>query len=417
MIARSNGGRPAHPPPGSAVYVDTENLRDNDRAHDVIAQAIAGWPAVHPPVASLSLYVRADKVALWRIWAEASYPALAVRVRGVQHFSANRAKNSADLAITADAVADLITGQAAAVAVISNDSDFGALFVKVRELADAAGGAPAPFLWITAPDAGALSPEMERFVPALYRWDLSAAFPEPAPAPAPPDVPTLSAPPPPPLPAAARPALPSAPTTPAANPDANPDSDAIAQELIRRLPLGKFKVADAQKVIKNRWPQLPDADDTAKLGQFLLQEVWPLLEKRGVMMPRKSSPRTYEITQAAKDAITPAARPSPAPTAATARPSPAPTAAAASEPTPAQLAAAVAAAISDDLFSASEAQAAIRARWPGHPAASQTAQQFGIWFKSHLWPMMARYGVGIAKEKPRRYEMTPDARQRIAARA
>ena len=406
MIARSNGGRPAHPSPGSAVYVDTENLRDNDRAHDVIAQAIAGWPSVHPPVASLSLYVRADKVALWRIWAEASYPALAVRVRGVQHFSANRAKNSADLAITADAVADLITGQAAAVAVISNDSDFGALFVKVRELADAAGGAPAPFLWITAPEAGALSPEMERFVPALYRWDLSAAFPEPAPAPAAPDVPTVSAPPPPPLPEAARPALPSAPTTPAAKPGADPDSDAIAQELIRRLPLGKFKVADAQKVIKNRWSNLPDADDTAKLGQFLLKEVWPLLEKRGVMMPRRSSPRTYEITQAAKDAIAPAARPSPAPTPA-----------AASEPTPAQLAAAVAAAISDDLFSASEAQAAIRARWPGHPAASQTAQQFGIWFKSHLWPMMARHGASIVKEKPRRYEMTPDARQRIAARA
>ena len=416
MIARANGGRPAHPPPGSAVYVDTENLRDNDRAHDVIAQAIAGWPAVHPPVASLSLYVRADKVALWRIWAEASYPALAVRVRGVQHFSANRAKNSADLAITADAVADLITGQAAAVAVISNDSDFGALFVKVRELADAAGGAPAPFLWITAPDAGALSPEMERFVPALYRWDLSAAFPEPAPAPAAPDVPTVSAPPPPPLPAAARPALPSAPPTPAANPGANPDSDAIAQELIRQLPVGRFRASDAQKVIQRRWPHFLTVDNTSNTGQLLFNEVWPKLQKRGVSMLRKA-PRTYEITQAAKDAIAPPARPSPAPTAAPARPSPAPTATAASEPTPAQLAAAVAAAISDDLFSASEAQAAIRARWPGHPAASQTAQQFGIWFKSHLWPMMSRHGVGIAKEKPRRYEMTPDARQRIAARA
>ena len=99
------------------------------------------------------------------MWTEEAYPELQVRVRGVQHFSNHKAKNSADLAITADAVADLVTGQAAAVAVVSNDSDFGALFVKVRELARDAGLEQPPFLWVTSPDAGALSPEMERFIP------------------------------------------------------------------------------------------------------------------------------------------------------------------------------------------------------------------------------------------------------------
>ena len=304
----SNGSRPT---PGSAIYVDTENLRDNDRAQDVIAQAVARWPAAHPPVASLSLYVRSDKVALWQMWAEATYPTLAVRVRGVQHFSVHKAKNSADLAITADAVADLITGRAATVAVISNDSDFGALFVKVRELADAAGGAPAPFLWITAPDAGALSPEMERFIPALYRWDLASAAPEPtlttalpgAPASAP--VPTVSAPTPKPLPDAVHPpALPPAPqASPAASAAPEVSSADIAAELIRQLPLGRFRASDAQRVIKQRWPRHPALDSTSHIGQLLLNEIWPALRKYGVMMPRNNSPRAYEITQAAKDAI------------------------------------------------------------------------------------------------------------------
>ena len=107
------------------------------------------------------------------MWAEATYPNLRVRVRGVQHFTNNKAKNSADLAITADAVADLVTGQATAVAVVSNDSDFGALFVKVKELARSVGVEQTPFLWITSPEAGGLSPELERFIPDGLRWDLS----------------------------------------------------------------------------------------------------------------------------------------------------------------------------------------------------------------------------------------------------
>ena len=384
---------------------------------------------------SLSLYVRADKADLWRLWAETEYPGLQVRVRGVQHFSASiKAKNSADLAITADAVGDLIAGQAATVAVVSNDSDFGALFVKVRELAADNGvrDGGAPFLWITAPDAGLLSPEMEKFIPARYRWDLSVAGAGngigAAPAiPSAAAAPTVSKPAPKPLreagrPAAALPAAPApavpAPAVATAGDNATqPGSDAIAGELLRQLPVGRFKVADAQNVIQRRWPGLPVAGHKAKLGTYLLNEIWPILAEWGVEMPGRSSPRTYEITQAAKDAIAPAApaaTPAPppdrSPTAAT-------PAAAASEPTPEQLAAAVAAGIADDNFSASDAQAAIKARWPRYSPAAVIPQQFGVWFKNHLWPTMEQHGVAIAREKPRRYEMTPDARHRIIALA
>ena len=394
MTTNTNGNHPvaAAPSPGAAIYVDTENLRDSDHAQDVIAQTVADWPGP-PLLGSLSLYVRADKVAVWEMWAEESYPGLRVRVRGVQHFSNNRAKNSADLAITADAVGDLVTGQAAAVAVVSNDSDFGALFVKVKELARAAGLEQTPFLWITSPDAGGLSPEMERFIPDALRWDLSNALPAPESAPVVAEPPASR-----PLPKVSQPAA-----LPAGKPNANPDNETIAAELIQRLPVGKFKVTDAHDVFRELWPKHQAAAGPAQLGTFLLNEIWPILQKRGVLMTRKSSPRTYEVTQIAKDSIAkPAAKP-PRQSKAVA------------EPTPAQLAAIVAAGIPEDndVFGATAAQAAIKTGRPQHPAASYTAAQFGTWFAKQLWPVMEQHGVILAKEKPRRYEMTPDARHRL----
>ena len=399
MTTHSNGSHLAVPA-GSAIYVDTENLRESEHAQTVVAQVVANWPADRPPLSGLSLYVRADKAELWQLWAETEFPALQVRVRGVQHFSNHRAKNSADLAIVADAIADLITGRAGAVGVVSNDSDFGALFVKVRELAVQADTPDIPFLWITAPDAGSLSAEIEHFIPDRYRWDLLEVL-EPTPAPVTPP-PAISANPEPNrLPEAARPALPAAPAQVAIS------DEAVAEELLRRLPVGRFGASDAQKVVKNRWPKHPEvASDTAKFGQFLGKSLWPQLEKRGVTMPRKSSPRVYEITQAAKDSLAQAHSPADR-SAASARTSQA------DKATPEQLAATVAEGIADDIFKASDAQDALKGSRPQHPAASYTATQFGTWFAKQLWPIMERHGVTIAKEKPRRYEMTPDARHNL----
>ncbi len=392
MTLNNNGNHPIPTPPGAALYVDTENLRDSDHAQTVVDRVVANWPADRPPLSGLSLYVRADKTELWQLWAETEFPALRVRVRGVQHFSNHRAKNSADLAITADAVADLITGQAGAVAVVSNDSDFGALFVKVRELAMPADVPDIPFLWITAPDAGALSAEIEQFIPDRYRWDLSDALAVPTATP-PPAVSAKRTPNR--LPEATRPAL------PATHADASASNDVIADELIRRLPVGKFKVADAHGIFKDKWPAHPAATGPAQLGTFLLKEIWPIMQRRGVVMAKEKSPRTYEITPEAKDTIG----------------KPTATADRSAEATPEQLAAAVADGIADDIFKASDAQDALKGSRPQHPAASYTAAQFGTWFARQLWPIMERHGVTIAKEKPRRYEMTPDARHNLVALA
>lgn len=400
MTTHSNGSHLAVSA-GSSIYVDTENLRESDHAQTVVTQVVANWPADRPPLGGLSLYVRADKAELWHLWAETEFSALQVRVRGVQHFSNHRAKNSADLAIAADAIADLITGQAGAVAVVSNDSDFGALFVKVRELAVQAETPDIPFLWITAPDAGTLSAEIEQFIPDRYRWDLSAALTPPVLATPPPVV--SENPPPNRLPEAARPALAAGPAK------VSISEEAIAEELLRQLPVGRFGASDAQKVVKDRWPKHPEAaSDTAKFGQYLGKNLWPQLEKRGVTMPRKSSPRVYEITQAAKDTMAQSQA----------------NRSVASVPlgqadaaTPEKLAAIVAGGIADDIFKASDAQDSLKGSRPQHPAASYTATQFGTWFAKQLWPIMEQHGVTIAKEKPRRYEMTPDARHKLVALA
>ena len=397
MRSNQNGNHLAAPSPGAAIYVDTENLRDSDHAQNIVAQIIADWPGPLP-LGGLSLYVRADKIAVWEMWAESSYPDLRVRVRGIQHFSNHKAKNSADLAITADAVADLVTGQAAAVAVVSNDSDFGALFVKIKEMARSAGLEHTPFLWITSPDAGALSPEMERFIPDAMRWDLSSTLAAPAA--------DVAQPEPQPLP---KPVHPAALPPASAVSKSDADNEAIAEELIRRLNVGKFKVTDAHDVFRSQWPKHPAATGPAQFGTFLLKEIWPILQKRGVLMTRKSSPRTYEITPAAKDFI---AKSKPKPPA-----QPPSREQSYAEPTPARIAATVAATITDDLFSATAAQAAIKSTWPQHPAAKTTPQRFGLWFSEQLWPIMERHGVVLAKEKPRRYEMTPDARHRLTALA
>ena len=415
MAVQHNDTQPAIP--GAAIYVDTENLREPDLAQDVIAQTVADWPAEYPPVGSLSLYVRADKVALWRMWVEATYPELARRVRGVQHFSREMAKNSADLAITADAIGDLAAGQASYIAVISNDSDFGALFVKVREMASERGWDHSPFLWVTAPAGGGVSPEIERFIPDRFRWNLPNGPPtEPAPIAAA-SAKTLA----PSHASVSKPTQKPAPNTakaPSAD-DVNPTAETVAEELIRALPIGRFKVTEAQQVIRQHWPKHPHAGDPASFGQYLLNEVWPILERRGVTMPRKTSPRTYEITPAAKASVAPSAKSADRSktVAKVAPPCNKPAADTASEPSPEQLAAEVAEGISEDIFKAAEAQQAIRERWPAHATASYSAQRFGIWFAEHLWPIMEAQGVQIANEKPRRYEMTPDARHRLVSQA
>ena len=264
-------------------------------AQEIICKAVdhlANDPAL-PQVGGLSLYVPADKSELWQIWAESEWPGVKVRTRGIQHFTnGQKSKNSADLAIVADAVEDFALGKTNFISVISNDSDFGALFVKIREMSNERGTGHIPFLWITPSTGGPLSHEIKnRFIPDRFRIDLTNAPDSKAPA-------SLSS---------AKPSTAQNDSSRASKrtPTGNlSENERIAHTLIRNLPEGKFRASDAQKALKKHAPSLSVPGDQVKFSQFLLDEVSPILERLGVEVSRKpKTPKRYEITKRAKGSI------------------------------------------------------------------------------------------------------------------
>ena len=257
-------------PTSAGVYVDIENLKSAEHARVVVETVVRDWPENLPPIRRLYLYTPADKSELWDAWLQGRFPEeTKVNVRGVQRF-ARTSKNSADMAIVGDAVADFTAGVVGHVAVVSNDSDFGALFVKIKELASPPGRvAPPPFLWINLPGEGGLSKEVQEFVPGELQWEIPV------------------------------PPTPSAPTSasPGREGGANPPSNAkIAEWVLREAPTGPFKADDVRKIIGRRWPKHPAAQTTAVCGQFLAQQLLPLLKSASakVRVVRQQSPRTYE---------------------------------------------------------------------------------------------------------------------------
>ena len=131
---------PTGQPIGATLYVDTENLQDS--AQVLVQGVIEFWPDTLPPLERLNLYVQADQAQLWEMWAESKYAHLAVTVRGIQHFSKQPSKNSADITMAIDAVTDFSYGKTKFVATMSDDSDFMAVFVKLKELSQ--GTPPVP---------------------------------------------------------------------------------------------------------------------------------------------------------------------------------------------------------------------------------------------------------------------------------
>ena len=287
----SSAARQLPAPVRAGLYVDVENLRDTRHAQRVVEAVLDQWPNARPPVGKLSLYVPAQKAELWRFWARNRFPDLALRVRGVQRFTRLASKNAADMAIAVDAIHDFATTAAGHVAVVSNDSDFAALFVKIMEIAGAT--EPAPFLWITVGGSGGISQDIEQFVRAEMRWNIAVDSPASgASAGAKRDSKperTKAAP-----AGATQPSPKPSPNAPKQTPS-KPDNRVVADRLIAELPEGTFKAQHALNVIARIWPHHSAAGNTQLCGQFLAKELWPLLRDRGVKLVRETSPRTYEI--------------------------------------------------------------------------------------------------------------------------
>ncbi len=255
---------------GSGLYVDAENLQSDCQA--LIQSLVENWPTSAPAPSRLTLYVRADQAELWRVWASSRFSDLEVAVHGTQHFSMNSSKNSADIAIATNAMADLILKRVTHVTVFSDDSDFISLYAAIRDELDIPlADGRVPFLWVVTDREGSLSTTVKQFFPpdqlhmvAVKRGDAQNAEGS------------------------------GSPTTIWAE---------MAEAVLEDIPVGPFKSTDCQPVIKKHWPDHPVAPAGGPaFGIEFKNNIWPILESRGVKIrnPGKK-PVQYEMTAEAKN--------------------------------------------------------------------------------------------------------------------
>jgi hypothetical protein len=298
----------------TGIYADIQNLQE--MAKDVLLLLIHRWPNGMPKPTKLNLYVRADHAHLWQVWASDAFRELTVTVKGVQHYSLAATKNAADMAIAVDAISDFNHNRVSHVAVVSDDSDFISLYAKlaeeVRTLQALQQGDPIPFLWVLTDRVDTKSSLLQEFFPERYVhivdryavWDdedddyydeAEEDFVEDTVAevdsgdddqPDEDDRPTNGD----------RP-------RPSAHRDL-PVIERIALQLIRDMPVGKFKSTDCQQIIRSNFPghQLAGADGPA-FGIIFRRDLLPYMEKRGVQELGSQRPRQYEMTLEAKKSL------------------------------------------------------------------------------------------------------------------
>ena len=284
----SNGSLP-ETVPASGLYADIENLQNSGQR--VILNLAENWPTTAPPLKSLTLYVRADMTELWRAWATSAFPNLDVIVSGVQRFT-TASKNSADIAITANAMADWLLGRISHVAVISDDSDFISLYAAMRRELERRGepGADVPFMWIVTDRQRTVSEVARQFFPPNLIHAVSTSEPEPPASP-----PTTAS------------AVGSGAVLPARAPQSPPpttgyDSTYLAQAIVASIPVGSFKSTDCADIIRSRWPDHPLAlADGPTFGTKFKDTIWPTLRVWGVRVHNQGSKSLrYEMTEDAK---------------------------------------------------------------------------------------------------------------------
>ncbi len=293
---------------GSGVYIDVENLQED--AQTLISSLMFNWPNAAPAPSRMTLYVRADQVELWRLWTVDQFGSVQVLVKGIQHFSRDSSKNSADIAMATNAIADFVRGRIGHIVVFSDDSDFISLYAAIRDEVDGTRG-PTPFLWAVTDRHKSLSANVKQFFPRDLLHVVSAdsrssrthpplrTRPSPSrrparPTPAPSPQPSISQTPPSPPP--------FSPAPLAAQGSAWAD---MARTIVRERPVGTFKSTDCQDIIRRRWQSHRLARvGGAAFGTEFKKSIWPELEKLGVTIPNLNrKPVTYELSKEAKAAV------------------------------------------------------------------------------------------------------------------
>ena len=260
----------------AGLYVDVENLIDI--AKEAITSAFEQWPKELPRPRILRLYVKADQVELWRVWATHRFVSLDINVVGVQHYAVNTSKNSADIALALDAITDLLKGRTTYVAVLSDDSDFATLFGKITQEFPRLDNANFPFIWFMTDRVNTRSSILDEFLPASYVRTVVCNQKERAA---------------------------SHKQTQSTAVDDQSQNVLIVQTILKQIAIGPFKSTDCFKLIKQQFPKHPLAKlDSAKFGAQFVKILWPILEQYGIRVtnPNKS-PRRYEMTEEAKNKV------------------------------------------------------------------------------------------------------------------
>ena len=271
--------------PGRAgLYVDVENLHSDGQR--IIQSLNDSWPGGVPTLSRLALYVRADQVELWRLWATSRFTDLDVVVHGTQHFSMSSSKNSADIAIATNAMADLVLQRVTHVVVFSDDSDFISLYVSIRDepgipLTDG----KVPFLWVVTDREGSLSATVRQFFPPDQLHIAEAGRDQ--------DGRVASA-------ESLQPAPVQGPRTSSKNTWTD-----MAAAVLKDISVGPFKSTECQPVIRKNWPDHPLAKaGGAEFGTQFKNNIWPVLRDLWVKIENPDrKPIKYDMTAEAKQSL------------------------------------------------------------------------------------------------------------------
>ena len=394
----------------SGLYIDVENLHPDGQA--VIDALIDGWPPNWPTPSRLNLYTRADQAELWRVWAEHRFGNLQVAAHGTQHFSWSATKNSADIAIAINAISDLVLGRVDNVVVLSDDSDFISLYVAIRDEP----GIPRidnrpPFLWAVTDRKGPLSTTVEQFFPPTHLHIVSGERGRPSrPAAAPVETPR-----PPQMQSPRAPQMQSRPVAPSA----------LAPVEAPRPPQMQPSSV-APPVVSPVAPPVTSPVAPPVVSPVVPTAISPVAPPVvSPVVPTAISPVAPPVVSpVVPPVISPVAPPvvsAPLPVASTVTPAEPHKPDESPAPTPAETWRAMARTVVEELplgaFKSAEGQAIIRKHWPTHQMAKASGGSFGTHFKDRIWPVLEGLGVKIPNsgKKPIQYEMTPEAKEAIAA--
>ncbi len=265
----------------TTLYIDVENLIDE--AREIIKKTVTEWPTEFPVPTAIQLYVSADKTHLWHIWITHQFPSIPASIIGIQRYT-TLTKNSADMSLMLDALSDYIRGRTTHVAILSDDSDYIALFTALSKETTPEQNTKIPFIWFITDRKDTRSHFLDDFIPSKYFHCVKCEQAEKS---------------------VKMSVQEETKIRESEHGSVKSEIEKIAETIIREIPIGTFKSTDCIKIIKNNFPKNQMVKfDRPTFGNRFTEIIWPVLENFGVRLSNPDKrPRKYEMTEEAKNRI------------------------------------------------------------------------------------------------------------------